>query len=198
MITTRVAVLLLVGGTLVGCASAPKVETITAFRSFDVPSSNKAKAVVDATKSAMLRVADNLTATISILPDPLPETPGNFDVGIRNISIPFGGNVSFQTVQCTGAPYAVISNTSGFAGGGSAERDQYTGCVYAYTGGLRVHIVTIRTTKHASGLQGMVNQTVMGMIRGSNDESLEARLDLVAGLFKNTVTEARLVKSSVP
>jgi hypothetical protein len=182
---------------IVGCASAPKVETITAFRSFDVPSTNKAKAVVDAAKSAMLRVADNLSAIISILPDPLPETPGNFDVGIRNISIPFGGNVSFLTVLCPGAPYAVISNSSGFAGGGSAERDQYTGCIYAYTGGLRVHIVMIRTTKHASGLQGMVNQTVMGMIRGGNDENLEAKLDLVAGLFKNTVTEARLVKSSV-
>src|SRR5690348_2493728 len=74
---------------LVGCASTPRRESITAFRVFDVKGAGDPSSVAEAAQAAMAIRADNLTAVTGTVPEPLPEMPPSFRVNIRQLALPF-------------------------------------------------------------------------------------------------------------
>lgn len=108
----------------------------------------------------------------------------------------YGQSFSFPTVSCRSGAYAVISNSGGFAAGGSSEHENYTGCVYPYKNGTRVHFVLVSITTHAGGLQGMVNSSIKKMVGGENEDYTERNLDQVADKFVNLMPGAKLIKQS--
>lgn len=64
-------------GLLAGCA-APKSNTITAFRTYDIPPSVSLQTVVKEVKSAMEIRAHSLNAITTTVPDRLPAERGLF------------------------------------------------------------------------------------------------------------------------
>lgn len=139
--------------------------------------------------------ASNLMSTVGVVAENLPDKPGSFDVAVQQMSGPFGMGMSFPRVSC-GNAYAVISNSGGFASGGTTEMEAYTGCVYPYNQGTKIDIVLIATTQHQNGIQGMVNQAVKGLITGSNQETAEQQLDQITAKLNNVLPQAKLIRQS--
>jgi len=180
---------------MAGCASTPRMETITSFRSFNVPATFAPERLVAPVKQAVGEKADNLVVTQGLLAEELPEKPGSFETGLQQIAGPFGMNMSFPTVKCPNA-YTVISNTGGFASGGSSQNDRYTACLYPYKTGTRVHVVLVSTTTHQAGLAGMVNASIKDSLVGGNQGSAERSLDKISTKFSALVSGAELIRSS--
>jgi len=181
---------------LSGCASAPKRESITAYRTFDVPANVNINNVVAATKKAMSVRADGLTATTGMEPDTLPEKPGKFSVSVRQASVGFGMSFAMPVVKCADT-YSLITNVGGFSSGGSSETEAYTGCIYPYKTGTSVQIVLIATTTHSGGLQGMMNSAIKGVF-GGNEGTAETYLDQISTEFLKDIPSAKLAKTSKP
>jgi len=171
------------------------METITSFRSFNVPATFAPERLVAPVKQAVGEKADNLVVTQGLLAEELPEKPGSFETGLQQIAGPFGMNMSFPTVKCPNA-YTVISNTGGFASGGSSQNDRYTACLYPYKTGTRVHVVLVSTTTHQAGLAGMVNASIKDSLVGGNQGSAERSLDKISTKFSALVSGAELIRSS--
>lgn len=180
---------------LAGCATTPRMESVTSFRSYDVPLSMSPERLVEPVKTAMAVRASNLMVTRGIVSDTLPERPGNFEMGLQQIAMPFGAGMSFQTVKCPNA-YTIISNSGGFSRSGTTQSDNYTACLYPYREGTRVHIVVVSTTTHRDGLTGMVNSAVKKGLVGSNEDAAERSLDKIAEKLSTLVPGAELIKSS--
>lgn len=107
--------------------------------------------VVEAVKTSMAVRTDDLTTTTGVFPDNLPDGPGNFEVSVVQMSLPMGMSISFPRVVCKNS-YSLITNARGYSGGGSSQNDMYTGYVYPYRDGIRIHIGLVSTTSHSSGL----------------------------------------------
>lgn len=187
--------LLFIVSFFIGCAaSPPRRESVTAFRSFDIQGGSP-EMLVEAVKTSMAVRADNLTATTGVVPDNLPDKPGNFEVTVEQMSLPMGMSISFPRVVCKNS-YSLITNVGGYSGGGSSQSDSYTGCVYPYKDGIRVHIVLVSTTSHGSGLSGMINAAIKESMIGGNKDAAERALDKITEKFTSLVPPAKIVKGS--
>lgn len=181
--------------TLSGCAATPLREAVTSFRSFEIPLSVAPGRLVEDVKAAMSTRASNLMATTGVVPNSLPEKAGDFEIRVKQMSLPLGQSLSWPQVECAG-PYSLITNNGGFSGGGSSQSDAFTACIYPYQKGTRVHIVLVSTTSHQSGIAGLVNASVKGMMVGDNREAAERSLDKISESLLSRTPSAKVIRSS--
>jgi hypothetical protein len=189
------AALILAVFILTGCGGPPRQESITVFRSFAIPPDLKPTMVVNEVKEAMAARASNLTAITGVLPDPLPDQAGTFNVAVQQMAMPLGMSISFPTVKCD-SPYSLITNSGGFSTGGSREQENYTGCVYPTKLGTVVHIVLVDTTSHSNGLVGMANAGVKSLLVGGNQDGAERHMDQITDAFLCKVPQAQVTRQS--
>lgn len=114
---------------------------------------------------------------------------------MQQMALPFGGTIAFPKVECR-EPYALIGTTSGFTAGGSSEGGSYTGCIYPYQRGIRVHIVMVSTTTHSGGLGGLINEGIKGVMFGSDEGMAERYLDQIQDALLCRLPEAVLNRQS--
>lgn len=178
-----------------GCTTVPQVETITAYRSFEIPASSSPDRLIDPVKDSLAVRASNLGVTAGIVPEVLPERAGTFETTLQQMNLPFGKSFTFPTVKCKDA-FAVITNTGGYGGGGSSQSDNYTACIYPSQSGTKVHFVLVSTTTHSGGISGMVNSAIKDTMVGGSKEAAERSLDKISTKFTGIIPGAKVIRSS--
>jgi hypothetical protein len=176
---------------ITGCASIQEVRPHPVVsQSYDLPGTLEANAVIRAVEQAFVRtLAMQPRILEGGVPSPLPARPAHFKVENRLVYLDRLGMISIPEVICPESMAIVRASAAGLSE--TSGPHSYVGCIQAYAGAYRIHIIdsVLTVLEHHNSLTGSV---------GTEPESHQDPLSRLVRALLEQVSDARLVTEFLP